>query len=73
MQFRVGDIVAKCSDCGGTQFKVPAEEHSGPRMNYVCAGCGGAAMYSQLIGQIGREALRRKHERLSPDKSGKSA
>ena len=69
MQFRVGDIIAKCPGCAGTDFKVPAEEHSGPRMNYLCAGCGSASMYSQLIGQIGREALRRKHERLGGQKA----
>ena len=39
MQFRVGQIVAKCS-CGSTQFKIPANEQVGPRMNYECAECG---------------------------------
>jgi tRNA(Ile2) C34 agmatinyltransferase TiaS len=67
MEFRVGDIVAKCPECGGTQFKVPPMEHSGPRMNYHCAKCGSASMYAELMGQIGREALKRKHARLSGD------
>ena len=43
MEFRVGQIIAKCPGCGGMQFKIPENEHSGPRMSYVCAGCGKAS------------------------------
>ena len=68
MEFRVGDIVAHCPKCGGLQFNLPEEEHSGPYMNYYCAGCGATTMYTMLMAQIGRETLRRKKERLSPDK-----
>ena len=54
MQFRVGQIIAKCPGCGGMQFKIPENEHSGPRMSYVCADCGKASEYSKLVTQIGR-------------------
>jgi hypothetical protein len=65
MEFRVGDILAKCPGCGGTDFKPPETEHSGPHMGYFCASCGSATIYAKLITQIGRETLRRKKERLS--------
>jgi transposase-like protein len=74
MEFRVGNIRAKCPGCGGTDFTPPPEEHSGPYMKYRCAGCGSAWTYARLIGQIGRETMRRKGsgssssgDRLSPE------
>ena len=66
MEFRVGNIRAKCPGCGGTDFRTPPEEHSGPYMKYACAGCGSAWTYARLIGQIGRETVKRKNDRLSP-------
>jgi RNase P subunit RPR2 len=68
MEFRVGKIIAKCPGCGGTQFETTADERSGPQMNHVCAGCGQTARYSQLITQIGREALRQRRERLAGER-----
>jgi len=65
MQFRIGQMVAKCPHCGGAEFKIPANERSGPHMNYICAGCGRPVQYAKLISQIGREAQRQRHERLS--------
>lgn len=69
MQFRVGQIVAKCS-CGGTEFRIPAEQQVGPHMNYACVGCGHVTQYSKLVAQIGREASRQRKERLAPHASG---
>ena len=69
MEFRVGQINAKCPGCGGTQFKIPEDEHSGPRMNYVCAACGKTEEYAKLIMQIGREALRKRKTRLSGERA----
>ena len=66
MEFRVGNITAKCPGCGGSDFNPPPDERSGPYMKYRCAGCGGSWTYARLIGQIGRETVRRKNERLSP-------
>jgi len=68
MQFRVGQIVAKCS-CGSTDFKIPAEEQSGPHMNYMCADCGHITQYSKLVAQIGREASRQRKDRLATPSS----
>jgi len=69
MEFRVGQISAKCPGCGGTKFKIPQDEHSGPRMNYVCAGCGNASEYSKLVTQIGRESLKQRKTRLSGERA----
>jgi hypothetical protein len=66
MEFRVGNIRAKCPGCEGTDFVPPPAERSGPFMKYACAGCGGSWTYARLIGQIGRETVRRKNERLAP-------
>ena len=66
MEFRVGNIRAKCPGCDGTDFSPPPDERSGPYMKYACAGCGAAWTYARLIGQIGRETVRRKNGRLSP-------
>ena len=73
MQFRVGQIVAKCS-CGSTEFKIPANERVGPRMNYECAECGHVTQYAKLVEQIGREASRQRKERLAspPSESPRS-
>jgi hypothetical protein len=74
MEFRVGNIRAKCPGCGGTDFVPPPGERSGPHMKYSCASCSASWTYARLIGQIGRETVRRKAapaspagERLTPD------
>jgi len=65
MQFRIGQITAKCPHCEGVEFTLPPDERSGPHMSYLCAGCGRPVQYSKLIAQIGREAQRHRRERLS--------
>jgi len=67
MEFRVGSIRAQCPGCGGSDFIAPPAERAGPYMKYACAGCGAGWTYARLIGQIGRETMRRKNGRLSPD------
>jgi hypothetical protein len=67
MEFRVGNIRAKCPGCEGTDFSPPPDDRPGPHMKYACNGCGTAWTYARLIGQIGRETMRRKNGRLSPD------
>lgn len=69
MEFRVGQISAKCPKCGATQFKIPRDEHSGPRMNYVCSDCGQASEYAKLVAQIGRAAVQQRKERLSGERA----
>jgi len=69
MELRVGDIKAQCPSCKGTDFRAPPGERAGPYMKYSCTGCGGGWTYARLIGQIGRETLRRKNgQRLAADK-----
>jgi DNA-directed RNA polymerase subunit RPC12/RpoP len=65
MQFRIGQISAKCAGCGGSQFKIAGAEHTGPRMNYLCAQCGKLTQYAKLVTQIGREALKQRKARLA--------
>ena len=69
MEFRVGQISAKCPKCGATQFKIPVEEHSGPRMSYQCAGCGHATEYAKLVKQIGRQVIAQRNVRLSGERA----
>ena len=69
MEFRVGSISARCPKCGASKFKIPREEHSGPRMHYECTGCGQATQYAKLITQIGREALAQRKVRLSGERA----
>ena len=69
MEFRIGRISAKCPKCGATQFKIPGDEHSGPRMNYICAACGQSSQYSKLVSQIGRQVLRQRKERLTGERA----
>ena len=69
MEFRVGQISAKCPKCGATKFKIPREEHSGPRMNYECTVCGQPTQYARLITQIGKASLEKRKSRLSGERA----
>ena len=40
MEFRVGDIIANCSGCGGTLFEpLHRNASSGPHSDFRCASC----------------------------------
>jgi hypothetical protein len=66
MEFRVGDIIAKCSGCGGTVFEpLHRNASSGPHSDFCCASCRAQTSYSVLIRQIGKETALRSKERLS--------
>ena len=65
MEFRVGQIKAKCPACGGTDFHKPDDSYSGPQVNYACTRCRSVASYSRLIAQIGKESMRLKKERTA--------
>jgi hypothetical protein len=58
MDVRVGDILAKCLECGGTEFKSVAEE-------LACRICGTRSTRTALLMQIGDEAARQAHESLA--------
>jgi transposase-like protein len=73
MQFRIGNISAKCSSCDSTQFKADPEDHSGPLARFYCAVCGTTMQYAQLITQIGKLAAPRpKESRAAPRKRSHS-
>ena len=55
MQFRIGNVSAKCSSCDSTQFRADPEDHSGPLARFYCAVCGTAMHYAGLIAQIGKQ------------------
>ena len=63
MEFRVGQIKAKCPACGGTDFHKPDDKYAGPQVNYACTRCRSVASYSRLIAQIGKESMRLRKER----------
>ena len=63
MEFRVGQIKAKCPACGSTDFHKPDDKYSGPQVNYACTRCRSVASYSRLIAQIGKESMRLRKER----------
>jgi hypothetical protein len=63
MEFRVGQIKAKCPACGGTDFHKPDDKYNGPQVNYACTRCRSVASYSRLIAQIGKESMRLRNER----------
>jgi uncharacterized Zn finger protein len=69
MEFRVGRISAKCPKCAATQFEIPVDEQSGPRMNYQCTGCGQTTEYAKLVKQIGREVMAQRNVRLSGERA----
>jgi transcription initiation factor TFIIIB Brf1 subunit/transcription initiation factor TFIIB len=59
MEVRVGEIAAKCPDCGSSDFVSTALEHE-----LACRGCGKTVARLQLLIQIGEEASRNATESL---------
>jgi hypothetical protein len=57
MDVRVGDILAKCLECGGTEFKSAGEA-------LACNICGTRTTRVALLLQIGDEAARQARESL---------
>jgi uncharacterized Zn finger protein (UPF0148 family) len=58
MDVRVGDILAKCLECGGTEFKSAGEV-------LACRICGTTTTRSMLLMQIGDEAAKQARESLA--------
>jgi hypothetical protein len=67
MEFRVGQIKAKCPACGGTDFNRPDDNYAGPQVNYACTRCRSVTSYSRLISQIGKETMRLRKERSAAE------
>jgi tRNA(Ile2) C34 agmatinyltransferase TiaS len=58
MDVRVGDILAKCLECGGTEFQCAGEE-------LRCRICGTRTTRTALLMQIGDEAAKQARESLA--------
>jgi hypothetical protein len=67
MEFRVGQIKAKCPACDGTDFIRPDDQYTGPQVNYACTRCRSVTSYSRLISQIGKETMRLRKERSAAE------
>lgn len=63
MEFRVGQVSAKCPACGGKDFRQPETDFSGPQVNYACTRCRAVSPYSKLMAQVGKETSRLRKER----------
>lgn len=60
----VGDLTAKCRNCGGTQFTAASRELELDTI-MTCSGCANTATYRELLERIGEEAMRRANESLA--------
>ena len=70
MQFKVGNITAKCAKCGGAEFEQADRRAPGrPQSSFSCAQCSARTNYSELIMQIGKVSARRTKERLSAQRA----
>lgn len=58
MDVRLGDILAKCLECGNTEFRSVGED-------LACKICGTKTTRMALLMQIGDEAARQAHESLA--------
>lgn len=68
MRFSIGGIFAECAGCGRHDFFPALALSSGRRGVYICAYCGNESEYTELVGRIGKEAVRRA-EAKRPDAS----
>jgi len=72
MQVSVGDITARCKECGGTEFKVLSSGNLRLTSRLVCIKCERVTTYLDLLDVIGEEAMRRANESLAKlKKSGR--
>ena len=54
VQIRVGEITAKCPECGGKEFAVLA---NAPARQLACRRCGTVTTRPKLLDQIAEEAM----------------
>jgi hypothetical protein len=69
MRFSIGGIFAECAACGGQDFFPALALNAGRRDVYICARCSNETVYSELVGAIGKEAVRRAEAKQPPDPS----
>jgi hypothetical protein len=64
MEFRVGQVTARCPSCETTVFD-EAREPNSIQSKYRCTQCDTEVTYSELIVQIGKLSARRSRLRLA--------
>jgi hypothetical protein len=65
MQVSVGDITARCKECGGTEFKTLGVGSLRLTSRLVCIKCERVTTYLDLLDLIGEEAMRRANDSLA--------
>jgi DNA-directed RNA polymerase subunit RPC12/RpoP len=64
MEFRVGQVTARCPKCEATVFE-EARGGQSIQSRYRCSGCTNEVTYSELIMQIGKLSAARSRLRLA--------
>jgi hypothetical protein len=61
----VGDVQAKCPECGGTDFDSVPRSELRTQSELTCSGCGRKSIYYDLLEQIGEQAMKQANESLA--------
>lgn len=64
MDVKVGDIWAKCLECGGVEFRPLDEPQADGNQRLACKICGTRTSRSALLNQIGDEASKQAADSL---------
>jgi hypothetical protein len=64
MLINIGDIMAACRGCGGTDFEPLSRDPLRLSSELKCTGCGAKVKYLALLDQIGEEAMRRANQAI---------
>jgi hypothetical protein len=64
MEFKVGDIWAKCLECGGMQFRPLEEPQPDGNQKLACRICGTQTSRNALLAQAGDKASKQAGESL---------
>jgi len=66
MEFKVGQITARCAKCQGSVFEEQGRDSQRGQTKFSCAACGSEVTYSELIMQIGRQSSRARQRLAAP-------
>jgi len=73
MEFKVGQITARCARCQGSVFEEQGRDAQRGQSKFSCAACGHEVSYSELILQIGRQSRGRRPAPAQPEEHGVKA
>ena len=73
MEFKVGQITARCTTCTGTVFEEQRPESGRMHSRFRCVRCGAETRYSDLIMQIGASSRRNRERPVNPRTPAASA